>query len=366
MDVANTHHTIKKIKYALVFFYALLAIGCVPEDTVTIEQVDYEAQRAVGVSFRTALDVEDVRVFVGEESRTSVIGVIVSDQDLHSFTPVVPFTPGQTYTLRQRDTLVLARFSIPEREDLKPAEVIGIYPQVDTVPENLLKVHLEFAQPMQRLGNALDHIRVTNLTDGEEVQPFLRLESELWNAEGTLLTLWLDPGRIKTDLIPNREQGLPIRRGKTYRVSLDPRWKSEEGAPLKEAYSRQWTVGPRDDKRPELREWSWKVRQEAGLRPVEIDFGESMDAFLARETLRFFDDAGWVRGTYTLEEAQQKLRFLPARTWQGGEITVRVAARLEDLAGNNLQRLFDRPVGNGEEGVRDTTEVHTIRIQLAD
>ena len=32
---------------------------------------------------------------------------------------------------------------------------------------------------------------------------FLDLQPELWNDDATELTLWLDPGRIKLDLIPN-------------------------------------------------------------------------------------------------------------------------------------------------------------------
>ena len=35
---------------------------------------------------------------------------------------------------------------------------------------------------------------------------FLELENELWNPEHTQLTLWLDPGRIKRDLIPNQRK----------------------------------------------------------------------------------------------------------------------------------------------------------------
>lgn len=354
----------KKIKYALVFFYVLVGMGCGREGGVTIEQVDYEQAKAVGVTFHTAMDVEQLRIFVGEESRTSVIGVIVSEGDRHRFTPVVPFSPGQSYTLRQKDTIVLASFSIPERQDYKPPEIVGLYPQVDTVPENLLKVYLEFDQPMQRLGNALDHIRVTNETDGEEVRPFLRLESELWNVEGTLLTLWLDPGRIKTDLIPNRELGLPLESGKTYRLDIDSDWKSVQGAALAQRYSKTWVVGPRDDERPQWRHWAWEVRQESGLLPVDLDFGEPMDAFLAQETLHFYDDHGQVKGTYQLGLQQKQLRFLPERAWQGGEIQVRIESRLEDLAGNNLQRLFDRPVSADNGSTKDTLRMHTIRIRL--
>ena len=191
----NSNNTPKEIKFYLVFFCLTLILACGRGDEVHIEQVDFENERAVGVTFTTEMDVEKVRVFVGEESQTSVIGVIVSVKGKHSFTPVVPFTPGQTYTLRKMDTVVMASFTIPERMPTEAVELLAVYPRLDTVPENLLKMYFKFAQPMQEVGNALDFITVTNETDREETQPFLRLESELWNKERTLLTLWLDPGR---------------------------------------------------------------------------------------------------------------------------------------------------------------------------
>lgn len=355
---------LKKIKVDLVFFCVLVGMSCGREGAVTIEQVDYEETKAVGVTFDTAMDVEQLRVFVGEESQTSVIGVIVSDGDRHRFTPVVPFSPGQRYTLRQKDTLVLASFSIPERQGNHPAEVLAIYPQVDTVPENLLKIYLEFAQPMQRLGNALDFVTVTNETDGEIVQPFLRLESELWNAEGTLLTLWLDPGRIKTDLIPNREQGLPLEVGNTYRLDIDSQWKSEGGVALQQRYFKRWVVGPQDDQQPKLNNWQLEIKKGNGQEPLNIDFGEPMDAFLGVETLRFYDDAGRVNGQLEWVQQQQQLRFTPERAWQGPEVEIRVESRLEDLAGNNLERLFDRPMAGEAMVEQDTTKIRMLKVRL--
>ncbi|GAB5473558.1 MAG: hypothetical protein Mars2KO_16570 [Maribacter sp.] len=364
MDVGFTNPIPKKIKYGLVFFCGLLCIGCGREGVVTIKQVDYEHAKAVGVTFDTTMDVEQLRVFVGAESQTSVIGVIVSEGHRHRFTPVVPFTSGQTYTLRQQDTVVLASFSIPEVQGIPPAEVLAIYPQVDTVPENLLKVYLKFNRPMQRLENALDHITVTDATDGTVVQPFLRLESELWNAEGTLLTLWLDPGRIKTDLIPNRELGLPLESGKRYRLEIDSGWKSQDGMALQQRYSKTWVVGQRDDQRPALRNWTLEWKEATGKAPLTIDFGEPMDAFLGVETLQFFDDVGRINGKLEfVGQQQQQLRFTPEREWQGPEIKIQVENRLEDLSGNNLARLFDRPIAEGAEAEPDTSKSQTLRIR---
>ena len=177
------------------------------------------------------MDVEKLRVFIGEESKISVIGVIVSFEDKHTFTPAIPFTAGQTFSIRKGDTTVIASFTIEDLASTLPPELLAVYPSRDSVPENLLKMYFHFSQPMQEVGNALDFISVYNDTDGIATDPFLRLETELWNNDRTLLTLWLDPGRIKTDLIPNKEKGLPLIASKEYTISISEEWKAAKRSP---------------------------------------------------------------------------------------------------------------------------------------
>lgn len=342
MDVKFFHNIPKEIKFYLVFFCLILVISCGMWDKVYIDQVDYENEKAVSVTFSTEMDVENIRVFIGEESQTSVIGVIVSLKEKHNFTPVVPFTPGQTYSIRKKNTEVLATFTIPELERSEAVELIAMYPRLDTVPANLLKMYFEFAQPMQEVGNALDFIRVTNETDSVDTQPFLRLESELWNKERTLLTLWLDPGRIKTDLIPNREKGLPLTSGKTYRITIDSNWKSREGIPLEKKYTKIIVVGPRDDAKPDINSWKVMLKNAVVGKKLHIDFGEPMDAFLSKETMRVYDaNAAEVMGEFKLESNGSSLVFIPLKGFETGNYEISIQSKLEDLAGNNLNHLFD-------------------------
>lgn len=365
MDVNPDHKVHKEIKFSLVFFCLTMMATCWRGDIVQIEQVEYANEKPVGVTFETRMDVENLRVFVGNESQTSVIGVIVSEKDKHHFTPVVPFTPGQTYTIRKMDTVVLASFTIARTANGQKAELLAIHPKLDTVPENLLKMYFEFAQPMQPAGNALDFISVINETDGTKTAPFLRLESELWNKERTLLTLWLDPGRIKTDLIPNREKGLPLTIGKKYSIHIDSSWKSIDGLPLKQRYIKKIHVGPRDDTKPNTDRWRLVLQDEDSVQGLHIDFGEPMDAFLAKETIRIYDlNDAQIKGKFSLSENESILRFVPDTQFQIPEIEIRIESRLEDLAGNNLNRLFDTPISTKVSQNNDSKEVHTIRLRL--
>ena len=72
---------------------------------------------------------------------------------------------------------------------------------------------------MQEVRNSLEYIKVINLNTQKEEDIFLTLETELWNADHTELTLWLDPGRIKKDLIPNQKLGIPIKNGNSYELN---------------------------------------------------------------------------------------------------------------------------------------------------
>ncbi len=363
MDVKYSNTISRKIRLYLVFFCLTSLASCGLVDRVDIEKIDYEDEKAVGVTFTTNMDVEDIRFFVGEESQTSVIGVIVGSKEGYNFAPVVPFTAGQTYTVRKKNTEVLASFAIPNREGENSAKMIGIHPQKDTVPENLLKMYFEFEQPMQEIHNALDFITVYNETDAVETAPFLRLESQLWNKEGTLLTLWLDPGRIKTDLIPNREKGLPLTKGKSYTVSVDSSWKAIDGRTLQKKYTKRFYVGSRDDKKPNTDTWQVQMHDKDSVKNLIIDFNEPMDAFLAKETIQIYDSKNTpITGNFSLLEKGTKLRFEPNIPWPNSAIEIHIESRLEDLAGNNLNRLFDSPITEENVSANDSLEVHTIKF----
>ena len=61
-----------------------------------------------------------------------------------------------------------------------------------------------FSQPMQE-GVSAEHICLVKGEKDTLKNVFLDLQPELWNHDRTMLTLWLDPGRIKRDLQPNRQ-----------------------------------------------------------------------------------------------------------------------------------------------------------------
>ncbi len=92
-----------------------------------------------------------------------------------------------------------------------------------------------------------------------------------------------------------------------------------------------------------------------------IQFNEAMDYLSTKDRIEIFVDDQLLDGksTFSLEESEWK--FVPNKPWSSGNYTIRADARREDLAGNNLNRLFDRDI---EKDPRLEKEYHTISFVI--
>ncbi len=261
----------------------------------------------------------------------------LSDGDL-LFEPLVPFTRGLEYEVKYNGQ-PLARIVVPPSEN-KP-ELMAVYPTQDTVPENLLKIYLSFTRPMQT-GNSLKHVTLTSEGGDTLRDIFLDLQPELWNDDNTLLTVWLDPGRGKRGLQPNKKLGAPLEKGKRYTLTISPDWSDIHGAALRAAQIKGFCVGDRDEVSPATRRWRVAVPHQSTNDPLIVRFAEPLDYALILSALRIADKSGsTVRGNWTAGDEEKTAMFIPDTLWAKGFYTLDVEPRLEDLAGNNLSRLFD-------------------------
>lgn len=325
--------------------------------------VTYEEGSPVAVQFSTGLDPETLSIHVTGNRETRVLGSMATGESGYVFRPLIPFTAGQSYEIHHKEML-LSSFKVASGLAGTSPELLAIYPSKDTVPENLLKVYLQFSQPMQEVGDALQFIEVTDKTTGEQVDIFLPLESELWNKEHDRLTLWLDPGRIKTDLIPNREKGLPLKKGHEYEINISQSWLSASGKPLGSRVKKVLYVTDRDSRKLDINTWKISVPRAGSKGPLRLQFGEAIDAILARETLAVTSPEGDVlEGHFVLSEQEKEIIFTPVNYWKKGAYVLNVDAKLEDIAGNNLSRLFDSYLP--ENAPHDPPELfHTRRFTI--
>ena len=139
---------------------------------------------------------------------------------------------GMQVTLgRQPETATRAVFEVPQVKLPPPADLADIYPSADRLPENLLRIYLQFTGPMRR-GDVYEYVRLLG-PDGKAVEtPFVTFGEELWNADGTRLTLLLDPGRQKHDLLPRQQAGPVLEAGKEYTLVINGDWPDAYGRPL--------------------------------------------------------------------------------------------------------------------------------------
>lgn len=264
------------------------------------------------------------------------------------FQPLVDFRPGAEFTafFFQNNSY---RFSIPEPRDQMQPRVVGVFPSSDTLPANQLKFYIEFSEPMGE-GRAYENLSLVD-EQGDTVRaPFVRLQPELWNQDQTRLTLWVDPGRVKRALGPNEAAGVPIKKGRRYSLYIQADWKSQEGQALGKVYQKNFYAGSADRQKLQSNKWRIQPPSPNTRSPLQIQFGESLDYALGLRSLTVWsDETERVEGRINLQDNERQWRFLPDYVWKPGKYQIRIAAKLEDLAGNNLNRLFDRDLSLEKE-----------------
>ena len=342
MDVIHNAEYKKRIKVFLIFFCLATLWQCKKEKSDLKFTLLYEEDRAVALQFEPEVLKGSITIHLKDRT-TAILGDFTTiGAELLQFTPVIPFKQNETYTIRYLGVDYPFKTKISPLEAAQP-RLLHSYPSCDTVPENLLKMYLVFSQPMQQVGNALDFIKVKNLNTNAYDDIFLSLESELWNKEHTQLTLWLDPGRIKTDLIPNKEKGLPLQAGNRYELIIDERWPDAHGTALGNSYRKKFYVSRRDEQLPKSNNWTIDHPSRDTKEPLTIHFYEPLDALLLPEAIKVLTDSDLViAGTFELGKHERSLIFTPSNHWKSGDYKLQIAAKLEDLAANNLNSLFDR------------------------
>ncbi len=365
MDVKTLHQlTLKKIKPSLVFFCFLAFLpACRQEHGIRNLVVHYHNGRAETLSFESDADPAGFRLIRSGEMETYLLGEMVSSGKAIEFIPAIPFQPGQSYEVH-RDGQKIGGFIISDPTGKGSPEVLQFYPTTDSVPENLLKLYIQFSMPMQEVGHAVDFIQVRDKSEGQPVDIFLHLESELWNKEHNLLTLWLDPGRIKTGLIPNKAMGLPIKAGHSYSVRISPEWKSATGQPIGEGYQKTYYVGAGDRARPNPADWKLQPPKGNSKDPLKLSFPEPLDAILLPESFHLQDGEGRnIQITFQLGPHETSIELLPLNNWKKGSYTLLIDSILEDLAGNNISRLFDEELQGGNPDSR-VSEVEQLDFTI--
>ncbi|MEM9822155.1 MAG: Ig-like domain-containing protein [Bacteroidota bacterium] len=256
------------------------------------------------------------------------------------FRPVLPFQAGQSYVATLLDQFTF-HFSIPKTYASEISQVLSVFPSGKTVPANLLKVYLHFSHPMSE-GQAYRHITLVDQNGQKVERAFLELYPELWDIDRKRLTLWLEPGRIKRALGPNQNVGSPMVNGQSYRLVVDHQWIDAKGNPLAQDYEQQWQVAPAHYQRIDWQRWQYEWPSPNSTDPLKIRFERPIDQAVLMKSFVLTDAANnQIAGHFESSENESVLQFYPQNAWAPGKYCLRIAASLEDVAGNNLNRPFD-------------------------
>lgn len=225
-----------------------------------------------------------------------------------------------------------------------PAQAQTVYPSMPAVPLNLLRVSIVFDAPQPA---DLPPVTLT-AADGREIEGAF-YPQRLWSPDGTTLTLYLDPGRVKTGLILHDRMGAVLRRGEHIALRLG-------GRVLK-----RWTVGPARNDIVTPRPGTICALRNGSREPVEIAFAAPID-WQGRTLIAVAAPNGTrVAGAVSLLEGERRWRFVPALAWRAGTYAIRLHPDLEDPEGNRMTTRFEIASGKARAPAADVIRRFTVR-----
>ena len=156
--------------------------------------------------------------------------------------------------------------------------------------------------------------------------------------------------------------GAPLEKGSHYQLAVSKNWQDVEGILLKQNFTRKFFTGPRDSISPNEDLWSIEVPEPGTKEQLKINFNEPLDHVLAESTILITDANNTeVKGTLRINDEGTFLYFLPHIDWKRSIYNLQIEARLEDLAGNNLDRLFDPDLTHKQPPRKDHKRQFEIR-----
>ncbi len=301
----------------------------------------------------------------------AVLGKYVVTDDSLTFTPLFPFDPGRTYraafdpaTIAREAGLVTSVVSLPPIATTPTTVVTAVFPAAEVVPENLLRMYIQFSAPMGS-GRAHDFVRLLDVTGGKEEVvegAFLPIEADFWSPDHTRYTIILDPGRVKRGILPNRQRGRPLVAGHEYVLDIAAAWPDENRQPLKSGMRHMFRAGPVLEEAIKLSDWRIAAPRAGTRDPLVVTFAKPLDhAVVARALSVEPKGQAAINGTVSVEAGDTRWMFVPETAWRAAEYDLVAGAYLEDTQGNQIGRPFELAI----DTVKDETRPDAFRVAFS-
>jgi hypothetical protein len=285
---------------------------------------------------RSALE-PHLKVFLSLEIDVPLLGKTTRQDNILFFHPAVPFQPGGNYLMTW---LAPSGKELAKFQRFKTSRTANA-PKVDFLsghafPANALKFYLHFSEPMEQ-GVFLERMRLLEVDGKEVIGPFR--ETELWSPDGKRLTVWFHPGRQKTGVNLNEEEGPVLRENTKHTLVIAGSWRSTSGVALGKEVRFDFQVRLADHEMPVMEKWQITVPKSGTREPLIVRFDEPLDPAMVTSALSIH------RGSETvpveIEVEGLNWRAISLQPWTSGAYELRADPNLEDLAGNNLTKLFE-------------------------
>ena len=270
------------------------------------------------------------------------------------FTPIFPLLENTEYVvIFIEDNLKREQhFTLP-KVNRKPLEITAIYPSSEVLPENLLRMYINFSQPMKTTGN-LEHIKLIN-KEGVVIEgAIFNNVYELWDTTQKQLTIIFDPARVKTDLIANKKLGRALMPNKTFKVVIE-NLEDIYGQILERPYIKSFKVTKADYTPPNIETWEIITPKANSKKPLIVKFLAPLDWMSLYNRIQVVNENNMtIHGNIDVVSNEQTWIFSPEYPWKEESYRLHINTRLADPSGNNLNGLFDHRLGalkNDKEGV---------------
>ncbi|MEO7272596.1 MAG: hypothetical protein ABIX28_19920 [Vicinamibacterales bacterium] len=285
-----------------------------------------------------------------EPGDTAMVGRYVIDTSVQ-FVPAFPLDPGRRYQVtfdasRLPRTAVAnipasrATVALPAVTHVPSTIVTAVYPSGDTMPANQLRMYVQFSAPMGQQA-ALGQVILLDAEGREIPDALLPLDTELWDAARTRLTVLFDPGRVKREILPNRRMGRPLRVGETITLLVKGDWRDANHVPLKAEFRRTYRVGRADEAPIDVSAWTVASPSGGTRDALTVSFPEPLDYALLGRALRVVQNGAPVPGDVQIGPGETRWAFTPRDPWQASGYELLVQAYLEDPSGNRIGRAFE-------------------------
>ncbi|MHA7057378.1 Ig-like domain-containing protein [Aquimarina sp. M1] len=309
---------------------------------------------------KTGSTTASIKVYRGEISKddlhhsTPIIGKTVITEKEVRFIPLIPFGWDEKYTVIYNKTIVY--FSLPIPKNYEFLTVSKIYPSVTWLPANLLKWHIKFSKPVSTI-QVYNYIQLVGATGDTLTRAILPLENVLVSEDGTVLTIWMEPGRQKRGLKPNQQLGEIFKNGESYHLLISREIKDNKGVPMKAGFNHNFKITTADRVKPNIDEWKINLPKINSLSNLTIKSTEPLDYGSCIDNVTVIDNQQLeVKGSWKLLDNETVLSFTPLEPWKKDNYQILFGPTIEDLAGNNFNRLFDNKIdhsSNQDTPVKD-------------